>query len=722
MELFGIYQRTLFRNEETGVTIFSLYVSEKVKERSGFGTVVCFATIPPYSEKTPLCIQGNWEDTENYGKRFHATDVRAETWDVASAAAFVEANCQGIGYAKARFLVNCIGPNIFQKLLSKGSEDQVIHCGIGESQARSLCESVRQTIAKKDLFDYVLHYGGFYSTVSRLYTEYGTKAQDVLRETPYAGLKNGLSFTQCEQIAKDNGHDAFSLERFCAAAELTMRRCANAGNVYLPVDGVLALSKRTLENSKVYPQKDYPVTTLMASIYENDNFIVEEGLTDIVYLKSLYYAEKNTAYHIHRLLQSKKELPFQDGIVKEVEAEAGITYAPQQAESFQLLRHSGVAIVTGGPGTGKTTCINGIIKAYQKLCPEGKIRLCAPTGRAAQRMTESTGMESVTIHRLLEYRPYGNQIMHKDESNPIDADMIVIDEVSMLDIELASIFFSAVRSGSLVLLVGDINQLPSVGPGNVLHDLIDAELPTVRLSVVYRQAGTSPIILNANLVNDGESELVLKEDEFEIEYADMSEDIPDKVVAAVQKTFQKEDPFATQVLCPTKVGDAGTIRLNTLLQNILNPLQEGEDRLIYGKSEYRIGDKIIMKSNNYETGYYNGDVGTVKSISQGSMSVQLLDKVIVLNRDLMRDVELAYAMSIHRSQGSEYRNVIISLPYYPTSMLQRNLIYTAITRAKSKVAIISEDGALCKAIENCDCSKRNTRLCERLKSYQGRKE
>ena len=411
-----------------------------------------------------------------------------------------------------------------------------------------------------------------------------------------------------------------------------------------------------------------------------------------------------------RLQQASTPQQYDETIPEQIEAECGIRYAEQQKEAFRLLKRSGISILTGGPGTGKTTVINGLIAAYQKLHPNARVKLCAPTGRAAQRMTESTGLEAVTVHRLLDFRPYGQgDVMYKNADNPINAGLIIMDEVSMLDTELLSIFLSAVKSDTSVLFVGDENQLPSVGPGNVLHDMIGAGIPTVRLSAVYRQSSQSPIIQNAQRINDGNSDLI-ECSEFGLWFTDNPKNIAHKILSRVCTLYDPQHPFDVQVLTPVRGGDAGVIGLNNMLQQMLNPRREGEPELAFGWARYRLRDKIIMLSNNYEKGYYNGDLGVVTDIADGCLTVDIMGKRIDIEREIMKDVSLSYAMTVHKAQGSEYKHVIIALPYKPANMLQRNLLFTAVTRAKTSVMIISENGALQKAVKTCNARQRNTRL------------
>lgn len=299
--------------------------------------------------------------------------------------------------------------------------------------------------------------------------------------------------------------------------------------------------------------------------------------------------------------------------------------------------------------------------------------------------------------------------MYKNADNPINAGLIIMDEVSMLDTELLSIFLSAVKSDTSVLFVGDENQLPSVGPGNVLHDMIGAGIPTVRLSAVYRQSSQSPIIQNAQRINDGNSDLI-ECSEFGLWFTDNPKNIAHKILSRVCTLYDPQHPFDVQVLTPVRGGDAGVIGLNNMLQQMLNPRREGEPELAFGWARYRLRDKIIMLSNNYEKGYYNGDLGVVTDIADGCLTVDIMGKRIDIEREIMKDVSLSYAMTVHKAQGSEYKHVIIALPYKPANMLQRNLLFTAVTRAKTSVMIISENGALQKAVKTCNARQRNTRL------------
>lgn len=711
--LFGIFEKDLYRNEMDGKALFSVRVSENVKERNRFGFIVVSAVIPPYRKGTPLYIEGEWKEGAR-GKRLEAKVVKEEAWSIASAAEFLASGiCKGIGYAKGRAIVSKLGEvNIFEAMREPGAERKIVKTlSVTMEQAQTLCAAIRQTVAQRELFAYIVQYGGFYSTVSKLYDAYGSNALAMIKQNPYAiGLKAGMTFEQCDRIAKDEGMTPVSVARMRAVATLAAKQSSMSGDVFVPIEELYRRMRIILEDDAYRNAEDMPATLLVTGVTDNKDLIIEQDLYENVYLSRLYHAERNAAAQIARLQKLATDMPYEDSIVERIETRFGIKYAKQQKEAFLLLKRNGISILTGGPGTGKTTVINGLIAAFQEINPNSTVKLCAPTGRAAQRMSESTGMEAVTVHRLLDFRPYGQaDVTYKNADNPIEADLIVMDEVSMLDIELLSIFLSAIKSGTTVFFVGDENQLPSVGPGNVLHDMIEAGLPTMRLSTVYRQSSQSPIIRNAQRINAGNSDLI-ECAEFGIWFTDSTKNIAHKILSRVRKLYDPQHPFDVQVLTPVRGGDAGVIGLNNMLQKMLNPRKEGEPEIAFRWARFHLRDKIIMLSNNYEKGYYNGDLGTVIKIEDGSLTVDIMGKQIEIERELMQDVSLSYAMTVHKAQGSEYKHVIIALPYKPTNMLQRNLLFTAVTRARNSVTIVSENGALQKAVRTCHARKRNTRL------------
>lgn len=451
-------------------------------------------------------------------------------------------------------------------------------------------------------------------------------------------------------------------------------------------------------------------------------FIQKQMLLDTqnerFYDRSLLIAEQRAARNLLRLaLAGNREMePFRGELVEEAQKVCGIRYGRQQRKAFnKLLLTRGVKILTGGPGTGKTSTINGMLHAYEIMHPDHIIRLCAPTGRAAQRMSESTGRTAVTIHRLLDYQPDGLGANYRNEKNPVDADLVVVDEMSMADIRLFDMLLAALKTGTKLILVGDVNQLESVGAGSVLNDLMgtsDLFIEKNRLTEVFRQKGGSPIIDNSQKINEGNIHLHECED-FQIIHTKCEEETLEQTKSLMQKLYNKDNPFETQILCPSRKGEAGIENCNTVLQDLLNP---GKQSLTYGNTKFCVNDKIIMMKNNYSSqdGYFNGDIGIVKELGKGKMVADIRGEMVNLCRDALDDVQLAYGMTIHKSQGSEFKNAIVVMPSEPANMLVRNLLYTGVTRAKKRVFIINEGSAMECAIRTNTIGKRRTMFAEYL--------
>ena len=709
-DIYGLYEKTLYRDSNTGHTLFSVKVQGKIPQRSKWGNIVCTGNIPSYKINTPLKLTGEWEEKDEKYK-FVTSHVSEEARDEMSAFLYLSSGAfSGIGPETARKIVRLIGKDVFS--IHKDEEKiRKLETIMPQEKAAQIVTSMSQTTIEREIYEFIFPYGGFYNNAIRLYVKYGLKTLEELRKNPYIAIFAGLSFMQCDIMAKDLGLHEASSYRIRAAILHILSKRKDRGDTFVPEEDLLKEAE-TFFTKEGQKQKIPSSLIANAGIKKNGNALYEQGK---VYLKSLYEAEEKTAVELKRLMNEKTPLNYSNDLSKRMEELLGVKYAPEQKYSFNLLRTSGVGIITGGPGTGKTTTVNGLIRAYKEMHPENKVQLCAPTGRAAQRMTESTGQEAVTIHRLLEFLPYEGMTASRNRDNPIEGDLIIVDEVSMLDIELAALFFSAIKSGALLLLVGDVNQLPAVGAGDVLHDLIRSKkIPTCHLKTVYRQAETSSIIVNANRINDGQGDLKTAED-FLQEYKKTPEEVKEKVVSLVEELWDPKDPFKVQVLAPTHKGEAGVQSLNESLQGILNPKVDGSPEIKYGKRIFRIGDKVLLNTNNYEKGYYNGDLGIVKSIVGSTMIIDVLGKDIHITEELFQDVNLADAMTIHKSQGSEFENVIIALPYKPTNMLKRNLLYTAVTRGKKKVFNISEMGATYKAVKETATGIRNTNLVEKMR-------
>lgn len=732
INIHGTFSKTLKRNAYSGSSIFILDVSDilKVKEQcSDLGkSIICFGNIPDYKQYTPLYIEGVVTKNER-GVAVNCTNILEETWDLLSAANYIEHLCSGIGEKTSMEIAKMCNGDIFGYVKTHSVNDLSEEAGIPIEKAAILFDNIKNTGMQREIFNLLHPHGGTWSIANKIANKYNVAALDELHTNPYAvGFECGLSFDLVDRFAKSIGVNATDSKRLSHILNYALLKGEQSGHTFLYTTELCKLANRIVKKSAY--SETIPSALLIDVLEQDDTFVIDYDScgSEGVYSKRMYDAECDVANHLARLMAGAIPLNYDDKIVEWAEKSCNITYAPEQRKCFELIRKSGVAIVTGGPGTGKTTCINGVISAYEKLNPKAVIKLCAPTGRAAQRMTESTGRESVTIHRLLDYKPFGNEIVHKGASDPIEADLIVVDETSMLDAELASIFLSAVPSGALVLFVGDINQLPSVSAGDVLRDmLVSNVIPSVSLVTVYRQGLQSAIVQNANRIKNGVTALLLDDDrallnpnetyEKDYEFGSFGcerETLKNVALNYTLKLYDCENPFNTQILCPTHKGDTGVASLNKAMQELVNPKSRYSKELNYGSKVYRTGDKIVMLSNNYNIGYYNGDIGIIKDIDGNEITVGIGKEEIILGPDEFEDLSLAYAMTIHKSQGSEFPNVIVVLPDEPQSMLKRNLLYTAITRAKKKVIVAGVSGTVYKSIITTDTGLRNSRLSERI--------
>lgn len=534
-----------------------------------------------------------------------------------------------------------------------------------------------------------------------------------IQKDPYeSGRSIGLTFAECDMIAQALGLGRETESRVRAIAQKAIDQVSGEGHTWLPYE----LFKRKFE--WIAGKGSLGLVGHMSALKRCVGVDrTQEGMR--VYDPLVRRSEKRAARNVARLSRGEEDPAWNSSLVDYAEKECGISYGPQQKRAFSvILGSTGMKILTGGPGTGKTTTIKGILLAYRKMHPDNKVCLCAPTGRAAQRMSESTGFPASTIHKAIGYIPYGRGEAEKNANNQIDAELFLIDESSMVDTVMFSMLLEAIPSGSVVVLVGDVNQLEAVGPGSILLDLIgpstDGYIGKARLTDVYRQKGGSPIIENAVNVTRSKVDIVTAPD-FEEIRTRVPEQTLEVVKSAAAHYYDPEDPFGTQVLCPSRKGRAGINVLNEALQEMLNPRTPDKKFVRLGKREFREGDKVMLVRNNYQLDYYNGDVGVIKRIWKGDVHLVVRGKTLVITRDLFDDLQLAYAMTIHKSQGSEFTRVILSMSHETDGMLARNLYYTGITRAKKHVIVVNEQDAVRDAIVNDRTGQRQTMLLDFLK-------
>lgn len=526
-------------------------------------------------------------------------------------------------------------------------------------------------------------------------------------ENPYEAC--GIcGFKVADMVASQREVSALNRSRLNALVNCAMDRLAENGDTYISVESLISQINIMQSAYTKLDARFILMNTKISGRYE----ITGHGYA----VKARVIAEETVAKQIARLSLTGKSLNFNPEMTEEIQKDAGIVYAPQQKEAFNMCASTGLKILTGGPGTGKTSTLKGILECLKKLIPGAVIKCCAPTGRAAQRMKESTGLEAQTVHRLCEYKPFaGESYSSKNETDPIAADIVVVDEVSMLDIEMASMLLSAIKDGAFVLFVGDVNQLESVGAGSVLRDMIaSGQIPVYQLTKVYRQAETSAIVSNANKVNAGDMNIQEAED-FKIIRCLNENEVSEKTIELFKQFYDTENPYEFQMLSPVKAGAAGVNNLNRLAQQDIFA-GKNQPHITAGKRKYFVEDKVIFLKNDTEKDFYNGDCGIIINLCEAEMTVDVMGNIISLSReDICDRVSLAYDVTIHKSQGSEYQVVVIPLMKRAPGMLNRNLLYTAITRAKKKVYVITEHDALEMCIKHVS-SGRKTGLVSRILS------
>lgn len=701
----GVYLSTVRRNEKTGFTVFKFKYFGPAHDRF---IIFVRACIPIYVREMPLRIEGYFKDK----KTFIAQKVTEKISDNEISIAYLSNKefC-GIGPKRAKLIVDTLGPDIFSIVEDKDAVKNISSIkGISETIAHDLIVKVRNTIVQRQVFEFLLKYYGTVIPAIKIADKYKYKAFEKLKENPYLCCTEfEVPFFTADAIALDLGFDYLDKKRIEAIIFEAVKMSKNSGNVFIYQDELNKNIKFILRNSAFHEK--IPLTYFAATMIKCKWLKIEkeENEKTRIYFKSLWLSEYETARHLNRLRSDSLALPFDEKIIEKIEEETNMKYHAMQKKSFNLLKTTGIKILTGGPGTGKTTLLNGIIMAFQKLNPKSKVVLCSPTGRAAQRMSEQTGRISSTIHKLLEIKPYEDIFTSRDSVNPIDADFIIVDEFSMIDIEIMSVFLNAIRGKTLVLFVGDVDQIPSVGPGSVMRDLIKSGvIETYKLTNVYRQTSGSSIIDNANKIIKGNEDLTFDKT-FDLVHLNTDEKINDWITNLFKnnKEFTIEN---TQILTTVKKGDGGTYSINRMVQK---HLFEARDAYY---SSFTIGDKIIINENNYEIGVFNGDLGYVRHILEDGIEVEINGKEIVIPNIDLDIMSLAYAITIHKSQGSEFKNVIIALPDEANNMLQRNLLYTAVTRAKERIIIISKSDAFERSIRQNNIIKRNTSLCQRIET------
>lgn len=715
MEIQGQVERITFHNEENGYTIARMKVSGNRELITIVGNLL---SITPGEI---LKLQGEWKNHPKYGEQFL----------IQSYESVVPASVKGVEKYLGSGLIKGIGPVMAKRLVNKfGIETlEIIEKDIQKLQEVEGIGTKRIAMIKKawdeqkdirNVMIFLQEHGVSPSYAVKIYKQYGQNSIKTVQENPYRLATDifGIGFITADQIAQKLGHPKDAPARIEAGILYTLNKFAENGHVYVPTSALLSKCHEILDVDENEAKKALSNLSGQDSVFIEEISDHEEG----VYLTPFHIAETGIVDRLKSLIEFPKTIPL-FGLGKThqiVSKELGINLDESQQQALHAALSEKVLVITGGPGTGKTTLIKAIICLYKKLGYQ--ILLAAPTGRAAKRMTEATGFEAKTLHRLLEYSPKDNQFK-KNHENPLNADVLIIDETSMIDTILMYHFLKAIPPNATLILVGDVDQLPSVGAGNLLRDLIESEvIPTMRLTKIFRQAQDSLIILNAHRINHGQFPLLDfspgKPQDFYFFPCDEPEKalqtILDLCCHRIPKTFGFHPLENIQVLSPMHRGLIGAANLNVELQKSLNPSSKVE--INRGGNIFRIGDKVMQIRNNYDKDIYNGDIGKITKIDREiqEITINFDGKEVNYEFSELDEIVLSYAISIHKSQGSEYPAIVIPLLTQHYMMLQRNLLYTAITRGKKLVVLVGSKKAIAIAVRNNQPLKRYTRLKIRL--------
>ena len=733
----GYIDHIIFRNEDNGYTVMVLKgVSEEDE-------LTCVGSFPVVTQGASVELEGNFTQHPVYGKQFQAVRLTEKMPEDALAMEryLGSGAIKGIGAALAGRIVRHFGDDTFQIVENEPERLSEVK-GISEKKAREIAMQIAEKSDMRKAMMFLQKYGISLNLGAKIYQKYGDSVYSVLQENPYrlADDISGVGFKIADEIAYRIGIHTDSDYRIKSGMVYTLLQATGEGHVYLPKDELFQRAAELLGVDSSYMEKHLVDLAMDRKIVQK-----EQGDQILIYPAQYYYLELNTARMLRELdIFCPEDEKIVERRIVQIEKETGTVLDEMQKKAVQEAAGHGLLILTGGPGTGKTTTINAIIRYFEGEGAE--IRLAAPTGRAAKRMTEATGYEAQTIHRLLELSGMPEddregQPIHfeRNAENPLETDVIIIDEMSMVDIHLIHSLLMAVTAGTRLILVGDENQLPSVGPGNVLRDIIrSGQFPVVELKKIFRQASESDIVVNAHKINKGEQvEINNKSRDFFFLKRYDADIIIRVVIALIQEKLPKyveAKPFEIQVLTPMRKGLLGVERLNQILQRYLNPPEDGKSERAVGDRLFRTGDKVMQIRNNYQmeweirgrygvviekgVGVFNGDTGILREINEfaETAEVEFEDgRFAMYSFKQLEELELAYAITIHKSQGSEYPAVILPLLSGPQMLLNRNLLYTAVTRARKCVTVVGNEETFVEMIRNEKQQKRYSALDERIR-------
>jgi len=703
----GSVEKILYTNEENHYTVAQLLP----EGRGRVEPVIIVGNLAALNLGETVRAQGRWVNHKQFGRQFAVEKFESVLpRTIVGIQKYLGSGLiKGIGAKFADRIVEKFGERTLEVIDQFSGKLREVE-GIGPERAKRIKAAWSEQKNIRDIMIFLQGHGISSAHAAKIFKQYGENAITVVRENPYQLAKDitGIGFRTADGIASKLGIAADSIHRLKAGLIHTLEGAASDGHTCLPREELVHNASELLET------EIKPVETALELLLVTGD-AVSDG--EFIYLTGLHHSECGIAARLADLRRAKLELPAVDfeKAIAWVEEQTGIELAEAQKQAVQTALTSKVCVITGGPGVGKTTIINSIVRILQaKKC---EVLLAAPTGRAAKRMSEATGASAQTIHRLLKYTPHEGGFTH-NERRPLKCDLLVIDETSMLDIPLAYHLVKAIPAGASVVFVGDVDQLPSVGPGNFLRDLIEsAVIPVVRLTEIFRQAKTSFIITNAHRVNAGE--LPVLDGPEESDFFFIHEDDPEKVLATIKTLCSDRVPrkfgLEAQVLTPMHKGVCGSENLNRELQAALNPTGPTMQR--YGRT-YRVGDRVMQIRNNYDKDVFNGDLGRIKNLDlvEQEFTVEFDGREVRYEFTDLDELVPAYAISVHKSQGNEYPAVIVPLLTQHYVLLQRNLLYTAITRGKKLVILIGSKKALAIAVRNNKTAARYSCLCDRLRA------